>query len=61
MESARKVKINITRERKDTPDDDVLPDERIVYKTKDVFLKNHLLTETMGSNASSFINVKKET
>ena len=35
--SARKVKTNITRERKDTPDDDALTDEWIVYKTKDKF------------------------
>ena len=32
-----------------------------LYKVKDDFLKNHLLTATMGSNASSFINVKTMT
>eukprot|EP00957_Ditylum_brightwellii_P114472 8728245-Ditylum_brightwellii.AAC.1 len=31
------------------------------YKTKDEFLKNHLLIATMGSNASSFINAKTMT
>eukprot|EP00957_Ditylum_brightwellii_P187997 14312756-Ditylum_brightwellii.AAC.1 len=32
-----------------------------LHKTKDAFLKNHLLTGMMGSNASSFINVKSTT
>jgi hypothetical protein len=32
-----------------------------LYKTKDDFVKNHLLTATMGSNAASFINVKTMT
>eukprot|EP00957_Ditylum_brightwellii_P156516 11912038-Ditylum_brightwellii.AAC.1 len=31
------------------------------YKLKDDFLKNHLLTATLESNASSFINVKTMT
>ena len=43
----------------------VTPDARSedyeLHKTKDAFLKNHLLTATMGSNASSFINVKTMT
>eukprot|EP00957_Ditylum_brightwellii_P153742 11701484-Ditylum_brightwellii.AAC.1 len=43
----------------------VTPDERSedykLHKTKDAFLKNHLLTATMGLNASSFINVKTMT
>eukprot|EP00957_Ditylum_brightwellii_P175330 13347032-Ditylum_brightwellii.AAC.1 len=29
-----------------------------MYKLKDDFMKNDLLTATLGSNASSFINVK---
>eukprot|EP00957_Ditylum_brightwellii_P139242 10612364-Ditylum_brightwellii.AAC.1 len=32
-----------------------------LHKTKDAFLKNHLLTATMGLNASFFINVKTMT
>ena len=36
-------------------------DEYGLYKTKDNFLKNHLLTATMGSNAASFVNVKTMT
>ena len=31
------------------------------YKLKDDFLKNHLLTATLESNASSFINIKMMT
>eukprot|EP00957_Ditylum_brightwellii_P098034 7467352-Ditylum_brightwellii.AAC.1 len=31
------------------------------YKLKDNFLKNHLLTATLESNASSFINIKTMT
>ena len=29
-----------------------------IYKTKDTFLKNHLLTATMSSHAAPFINVR---
>eukprot|EP00957_Ditylum_brightwellii_P199285 15191221-Ditylum_brightwellii.AAC.1 len=36
-------------------------DEYAGYKLKDDFLKNHLLTATLESNASSFINVKTMT
>eukprot|EP00957_Ditylum_brightwellii_P057986 4397308-Ditylum_brightwellii.AAC.1 len=36
----------------------VISEEYELHKTKDVFLKNHLLTATMGSNASLFINIK---
>eukprot|EP00957_Ditylum_brightwellii_P154748 11778227-Ditylum_brightwellii.AAC.1 len=32
-----------------------------LQKTNDAFLKNHLLTATMGSNANSFINIKTMT
>eukprot|EP00957_Ditylum_brightwellii_P198083 15091190-Ditylum_brightwellii.AAC.1 len=32
-----------------------------LHKTKDEFLKNHLVTALMGLNASSFINVKTMT
>eukprot|EP00957_Ditylum_brightwellii_P010765 815950-Ditylum_brightwellii.AAC.1 len=48
--------------------DDILDDAYIaplaseegyeLYKTKDNFVKNHLLKATMGSNATLFINVK---
>eukprot|EP00957_Ditylum_brightwellii_P006736 511617-Ditylum_brightwellii.AAC.2 len=37
---------------------DTTSKEYKLLKTKDAILKNHLLTATMGSNASSFINVK---
>eukprot|EP00957_Ditylum_brightwellii_P135053 10297082-Ditylum_brightwellii.AAC.1 len=33
-------------------------DDYEVYQLKDDFLKNHLLTTTLGSNASSFVNIK---
>eukprot|EP00957_Ditylum_brightwellii_P166536 12676892-Ditylum_brightwellii.AAC.1 len=32
-----------------------------LHKTKDDFVKNHLLMATMSSNAASFINVKMQT
>eukprot|EP00957_Ditylum_brightwellii_P166719 12691259-Ditylum_brightwellii.AAC.1 len=48
--------------------DDILEDAYVVppkneeeyelYKTKENFVKNHLLTATMGPNAALFINVK---
>eukprot|EP00957_Ditylum_brightwellii_P055103 4177006-Ditylum_brightwellii.AAC.1 len=51
--------------------DDILDDAYIaplaskegyeLYKSKDNFVKNHLLTATMGSNATSFINIKTMT
>ena len=40
---------------------DEFEDEYDTYKMKDDFLKNHLLTATLESNASSFINVKTMT
>eukprot|EP00957_Ditylum_brightwellii_P007535 569877-Ditylum_brightwellii.AAC.1 len=40
---------------------DASEEEYAMFKLKDDFLINHLLTATLGSNASSFINVKTMT
>eukprot|EP00957_Ditylum_brightwellii_P036831 2789101-Ditylum_brightwellii.AAC.1 len=40
---------------------DATEDEYALYQLKDDFLKNHLLTATLGSNASSFVNVRTMT
>eukprot|EP00957_Ditylum_brightwellii_P116597 8894015-Ditylum_brightwellii.AAC.1 len=40
---------------------DASEEEYAMYKLKEDFLKNHLLTATLGSNASPFINVKTMT
>eukprot|EP00957_Ditylum_brightwellii_P147972 11266940-Ditylum_brightwellii.AAC.1 len=40
---------------------DASEEEYALFKLKDDFLKNHLLTATLGSNASLFINVKTMT
>eukprot|EP00957_Ditylum_brightwellii_P097078 7392927-Ditylum_brightwellii.AAC.1 len=37
---------------------DATSEEYELHKTKDAFLKNHLLIATIRSNASSFVNVK---
>eukprot|EP00957_Ditylum_brightwellii_P154287 11741260-Ditylum_brightwellii.AAC.1 len=36
-------------------------DDYEVYQPKDDFLRNHLLTATLGSNASLFVNIKTMT